>query len=412
MNKKFIAGMAALSVAASFWACGSGDIIDPTSIDVLMGESANDPENTLLNKVTANECPACFEGATQTSSSTRVRSSSSAINHGQSSSSISSSSKIEVNTSSSSSRPAPSSASSSSGGGTSSPVVNSSSSALPAGTVGTCAPQTSVIELDDTKGVTWKFERNPQVITDATQLLNASFAWTFDDGTPATASAKGAGGLTQTVKYTKSGDHGARLALSIGGSSYSIECTPVHVNGSPITGCKCTANAASVDYTNPETPGATWSVTGCSTGTGLTLSYEWNGVAGAETYTEAFTAAADSYAPTLKVYNDDNSMTNVTCSAVKITEGPEYAIKATQGAGAIKLPAGSSIVSLEVDAYNNTFFCQVAREDVPSGALNGTINGVTIKGSDYIAVSMPAGSLVKGASLEVELDGTATCGVQ
>ena len=54
MNKKFIAGMAALSVAASFWACGSGDIIDPTSIDVLMGESANDPENTLLNTVTAN----------------------------------------------------------------------------------------------------------------------------------------------------------------------------------------------------------------------------------------------------------------------------------------------------------------------------------------------------------------------
>ena len=54
----------------------------------------------------------------------------------------------------------------------------------------------------------------------------------------------------------------------------------------------------------------------------------------------------------------------------------------------------------------------MAREDVPSGALNGTINGVTIKGSDYIAVSMPAGSLVKGASLEVELDGTATCGVQ
>jgi hypothetical protein len=105
-------------------------------------------------------------------------------------------------------------------------------------------------------------------------------------------------------------------------------------------------------------------------------------------------------------------MVEVTCPSVKITDGPEFEITTTQGAGAIKLPKGTSSVVLSTDAYNNTVFCNVSRDDSPSGALNGTVNKTAIKGSDYIAVSMPAGTLVKGATLEFTLDVPATCGVQ
>jgi hypothetical protein len=306
---------------------------------------------------------------------------------------------------SSSSYTYPQNSSSSNGGGA------SSSSKTPTGDdrIGSCAPEQAIYEKDAAeKGVKWKFTRDPSVA--ATSLLSASFKWTTADGTPSTASATGTGGLYHTAKYTTSGVHNASLTVSMGAANYTIQCSPVQVNGEPITGCKCTTEATSIDYT--ATPTATWSVTGCTTGAGLNLAYQWDGAPGEASYSPTFTAAAASYAPVLKVANDDNTVVDVTCPAIKITEGPEYIIKETQGAGAIKLPAGSTIVSLEVDAYNNTVFCQVARADTPSGALNGTVNKVAIEGSDYIAVSMPAGSLKKGTTLEFVLDGPATCGVQ
>jgi hypothetical protein len=306
---------------------------------------------------------------------------------------------------SSSSYTYPHNSSSSNGGGA------SSSSKTPTGDdrIGTCAPEQAIYEKDAAeKGVKWKFTRDPSVA--ATSLLSASFKWTTADGTPSTASATGTSGLYHTAKYTTSGVHNASLTVSMGAANYTIQCSPVQVNGEPITGCKCATEATSIDYT--ATPTATWSVTGCTTGAGLNLAYQWDGAPGEASYSPTFTAAAASYAPVLKVANDDNTVVDVTCPAIKITEGPEYIIKETQGAGAIKLPAGSTIVSLEVDAYNNTVFCQVARADTPSGALNGTVNKVAIEGSDYIAVSMPAGSLKKGTTLEFVLDGPATCGVQ
>ena len=97
----------------------------------------------------------------------------------------------------------------------------------------------------------------------------------------------------------------------------------------------------------------------------------------------------------------------VSSSSVSVFE-----ITKTQGAGAIKLPKGTSNVVLSVDANKNIVFCNVDRDDSPSGALNGMVNKTAMKGSDYIAVSVPAGTLVKGATLEFTLDVPATCGVQ
>ena len=412
MNKK-IYGLMAMGVATGFWACGSGDIMTVSGDDVYVSMVA---EDTITIDGTVNSepaklkqrCPQCFEGSAPSSSSVtppptpNYSSSSKPANQSSSSERVVKSSSSGA---SSSSYTYPQNSSSSNGGGA------SSSSKTPTGDdrIGTCAPEQAIYEKDAAeKGVKWKFTRDPSVA--ATSLLSASFKWTTADGTPSTASATGTGGLYHTAKYTTSGVHNASLTVSMGAANYTIQCSPVQVNGEPITGCKCTTEATSIDYT--ATPTATWSVTGCTTGAGLNLAYQWDGAPGEASYSPTFTAAAASYAPVLKVANDDNTVVDVTCPAIKITEGPEYIIKETQGAGAIKLPAGSTIVSLEVDAYNNTVFCQVARADTPSGALNGTVNKVAIEGSDYIAVSMPAGSLKKGTTLEFVLDGPATCGVQ
>ncbi|MBQ3779258.1 MAG: hypothetical protein II835_14570 [Fibrobacter sp.] len=408
MNKK-IYGMMALGIATGFWTCGSGDILQLNGGDEIM----NIPMGTendgavITDRMTEANCPECFAGGMPSSSSKKV-----VVTSSSSSPSVSQSSSSQKTVRSSSSRNPVLSSSSAYVPPTpgSSTSVSSSSAKSGAGQIGTCAPVQATYEKDEAggKGVVWKFTRDPSVA--ATQLISASFNWSFEGATPDKASATGANGLSQSVKYSTSGPHTAKVAISIGAAVYQVDCSPVQVNGEPITGCKCTTEATSIDYT--ATPTATWSVTGCTTGAGLNLAYQWDGAPGEASYSPTFTAAAASYAPVLKVANDDNTVVDVTCPAIKITEGPEYIIKETQGAGAIKLPAGSTIVSLEVDAYNNTVFCQVARADTPSGALNGTVNKVAIEGSDYIAVSMPAGSLKKGTTLEFVLDGPATCGVQ
>ena len=272
---------------------------------------------------------------------------------------------------------------------------------------GSCAPVKDIANPGEP--VVWKYTVGG--IVKANDMLSANFKWTTSGGKPETFEGNGPKFISDSVTYATSGQYSATLALSTSKGIFDIECSPVKVNGFPITGCKCTTEAKSVDFYT--TPDVEWSVSGCSTGAGLNLSYEWDGVEGSSTsYTKTFTAAHPGYTPKLIVKHNDNTMVEVTCPSVKITDGPEFEIKATQGFGAIKLPKGTSSVVLSVDAYNNTVFCNVNRDDSPSGALNGTVNRTAIKGLDYIAVSMPAGTLVKGATLEFTLDVPATCGVQ
>jgi hypothetical protein len=340
------------------------------------------------------------------SSSKKDAASSSSVTKTSSSSSASkpsSSSKKAVSSSSSSKVVEKSSDSKSS----SSKKVESSSSAAPILTGGgTCAPTKSVVEQGET--VVWKYTVGGNV--KAADLLDAIFKWSTPGGTPESFESKGTVSVSDAVVYETSGLHTAKLVLSTSKETFNINCDPVQVNGAQITGCKCSTEAGSVDFT--ATPDVTWSVSGCSTGTGLELSYEWDGDAGAVSYTRTFTTAIKAYAPKLIVKNSDNTMIEVACPSVKITEGPEFEIKASQGSGAIQLPKGTSRVVLNTEAYTNTVFCTVRREDSPTGALNGEINMTAIKGNDYVAVRMPAGELDKGAVLMFTLDVPATCGVQ
>jgi len=412
MNKKIYAGIMSFGIAASFWACGSGEIVkfDDTTDGIIEVWPSDDPNAFVTmgvnREVLDTACPQCFVGGLPSSSSIFQppvgQSSSSIFVPVISSPVLSSSSVPEINLNSSSSfKWVPPSSSSGV------VIIRSSSSAAPILTGGgTCAPAKPIVEQDE--AVIWKYTVGGNVKT--TDMLSAQLVWSTPGATPESLDGKGAKFMSDTVKYATSGQHTATLKLSTTKGSFNLDCDPVQVNGAKITGCKCATEAKSVDFNT--TPGVDWSVSGCSTGAGLEMSYEWDGAVGAATFTKTFTAATDAYAPKLYVKNNDNTMVEVTCPSVKITDGPEFEITTTQGAGAIKLPKGTSSVVLSVDAYNNTVFCNVARADSPSGALNGTVNKTAIKGSDYIAVSMPAGTLVKGATLEFTLDVPATCGVQ
>ena len=88
MNKKIYIGMAAFGVAASFWACGSGDILEPNAGDGVMeivvsnegGDTSEVGDPSIIwDVMTKENCPRCFEGSVSSSSrkTQPVRSSSS-----------------------------------------------------------------------------------------------------------------------------------------------------------------------------------------------------------------------------------------------------------------------------------------------------------------------------------------------
>ena len=414
MNKKIYVGMMSLGVAATFWACGSGDIITPNNIDeVLKGYVAEEP-TVGLNMVTEKECPACFEGAVASSSSKKVRSSSSSQQNPNQQDQSSSSSKIEVNTSSSSARP-PSEYSSSA---YRPPVSNSSSSSqsMPEGTIGVCAPTKDISEIDEGGKVTWKFTQNKEVIKDATMLLSASFNWTFEGATPSSATAKGAGGMSQSVTYSTSGDHGATLVVSIGNSPYQLTCSPVHVNGAKITGCKCSATDKKPDIS----VGASWSVAGCTSAGANIVGYEWTGATVAdpahpEKAAAALTEKGQTVAPVVRVSNDDNSVTDVQCEEVTAVDAlsPDYEILQTSNTGAIPIPAGTNPVHIKVpfSGQSCVVFCQTTWDAETQGQLDMEVGGKKKSGAFNVTVDLSPDNC-DDDMVEFTLSAPATCGVQ
>jgi hypothetical protein len=416
MNKKFYAGLMATGIAASFWACGSGDILEPTESDTFMGMWFDEDTTSNLSAIVpdmmnAINCPQCFAGTVSSSSKTPV------VNSSSSNPPVfqSSSSEVEKETkpTSSSSRTSYDYSSSSNNGGDGPVLTSSSSSASEMDTkLGTCAPEKSTIESDET--VTWVFTKSASV--NPQSLLNATYTWTIEGATytkdySAANMSSGANGFKREVKYTTSGVHTAKLAISMGAAVYQLDCAPLQVNGAPIDGCTCAADAASVDYT-AGTP-VKWSVTGCSTGDKLELSYTWDGQAGTNVFEKTFEGAMASYKPVLKVANNDNTIIDVACPAVKVTEGPEYNITERQQDGAVAIPAGETLVHVKVPASGQTcvIFCQTTWDAETQGKLDMTVGGVEKSGAFNVTVDLPSSSC-EDKDVKFVLSAPATCGVQ
>ena len=357
MNKKFYVGTLAFGVAASFWACGSGDILNPNNGDDIMGLPINYEDGVAadnsLNEAVMNStnCPECFVSVQPSSSSRgRVRSSSS-VNPGLSSSRyssaiVNSSSSIPGYVSSSSTTNPPPSYSSS--------AVVVSSSSIPSGPIsdiGTCHPDIATISKGGT--ATWVFDQDASI--SALKLLKAKFTWTFEGGTPPTIEVDGA---------------------------HVVPCSPLQVNGEPIS-CKCTGAGGDV---TTDAGVATWTAT--CTSTANIIDYEWDGVsAGATgtTGTHTFTKKGQSYAPVLRVSNDDNSVETVTCPAIIASDAniPDYKIETTQDKVEFdKVGEFTLVADLPQNWHNDATTCTLVCQGGNS-PYELTIDGIEVSGTNY-----------------------------
>ena len=416
MNKKLFVGISLVTaVSAGFWACGEGTINEMTEMDNVISmqypldpaTGGASPELQNLRDNAKNTCKddmGCYtqyQGYLEGTEPVEVpESSSSEENPGPNTNpTMSSSSRGDFNivTKPSSSsmtiieNPDP----------TSSADVEIT---VPVTGLGSCAPSTATISKGGT--TKWKFNVNMSNETyRPADFAKAVYEWTFEGGSPAT----GTGATTGDIAYSASGAAGASVKVTMGdGASETITCSKVQVNGDPITGCKCApvGVTGSVDYTT--TPDVTWSASGCTSAADI-ISYTWEGVEGAEpSFTKTFDAETKSYAPKLKVGNNDNTVIDVQCEAVKVTEGAEYTIKDGTDAGKITLPgAGTYNVVIGFACQNKTFFCNGV-----GAPVGGSVNGTPMAESWYTTASLSAEDCSGNATVSVKVTGAATCGAQ
>lgn len=245
--------------------------------------------------------------------------------------------------------------------------------------LGSCAPVTSTIEKG--ASVRWKLTYNSDIGFSAIDLARADHVWNFGAGAiPATDATPS---TSAPVTYTNSGIAVASVTVTMqNGNTETIQCSPLQVNGDPITGCKCTTEANSVDFT--ATPDVTWSVTGC-TSASSPLTYNWNGTDGGATFTNSFTAATASYAPTLKVGNSDNTVIDVACPAVKVTEGPEFILK-DNITTVFPITVGSYIMIYDCNTseYHQTPVIIYASSESMQVKVNGTIHTIRQYAQEYV----------------------------
>ena len=388
MNKKLLISLSSVAIAASFWACGEGEIVayDKNSPAGIIGDMVKDNPSAALPfagmvdevkdscvhdsacademtkaqghllEMSSNEEPASSESTPQSSTTTPV--SSSPYN-------FSSRGPIHGVSSSSSALP---------------PVQSSSSSTItppPATGLGTCAPTTATAELNTE--VKWKFSANSLAL-DPQQMMALKYEWTFAGVSPESSTLP-----SPSVKYSTAGQKIAIVkVVSDKKGTETVTCSPLNVNGAKITGCECTTAAPSVDFTAD--PNVTWTATGCKS-TVTPLVYEWDGGApsGEASYTKTFTAAQNGYAPTLKVSHADNTIITVQCPAVKTTAGPEYQLTVTGNQlpeKAVNVKNEGCIVvngewTNEYDKPNLKVTCEYAVQGVANLTLNMTYNGKT-----------------------------------
>ncbi len=391
MDRKIISGVFACGVAMAFWACGSGQIYEPDDGDKLLGWVSHDEidPDTLagLNiSYMKSHCKECFAESSSSSVKGRVKSSSSR--------------KTAKSSSSSSAIPEVKS---------SSVPEESSSSSEPAvitGDNGTCAAislQTdsalASVPLDEK--IYWKYTAGGEV--SAMDLLKSSFKWSTPGASSETYERTGSYGMNDTVAYATKGEKTANLLLTTAeGKKYSVDCSPLQVNGRQITGCNCTTKSPSVNYfKNPE---VSWSVSGCSTGEGQTLSYEWNGTLGGTIYTKTFNTEHSGYVPKLKVTNDDSVSVVVNCPEVQVN-GVEYVIEVPRDSGAIDFPEGEHFVAIVGDesVFQCTLNCRA------TGNFTVAIStGDTLKGP-FVAVEAVDAEVCKGKPVTMKFSRDTKC---
>lgn len=321
MNKKLLSGLALVSVAATgFWACGEGNI-NGKDLNDDIAMASNDQDLQTLKDNALEECrmtPDCYakyqgylegtEVPTSVDNPVPDVNSSNSNGGGNSYTMPNVSSSIKIARSSSSINIIDNPVESSSGAA---PITDDA--------FGTCAPLKNPINKGDT--VQWKFTANSKYPGfDALKIAKADYSWTFAAGAVAADSGKGT--MSGNIIYAASGATTASVTVLYDGTPISVACEPLQVNGAAIT-CTCeTAAISPYDFTSASGATVTWTATCSSAGANIT-GYQWSGAEGTSeigsyTFTDETTVA-----PKVTVSNDDNSVQEFECPAIKGTNGPE-----------------------------------------------------------------------------------------
>ena len=334
MNTKIFSGVLSLAIAGAFWACNDDSVITIASANqgaVVESSSSNTKDDSSAKSSSDSDLIIV-----------KMSSSSSAGKTSSTSSSFTSSSSSQLKISSSAGIIIHQEPSSSSTAIVDNPKVSSSSIiVVPVTGLGSCAPTKNPINKGES--TTWKFSANISSGLSPMNFISASFAWNFsDNAVPATDATK----ITSApVTYATSGVANASVNVTMPDGSYeTIQCSPLQVNGDPITGCECTTDATTIDYTAQ--PTAFWTVMGCST-LSLPLAYVWDeGVVSDDAVAAYVFSTAATVTPAVTVHNSDNTSIKLECPAVRATEGPEYLV--TEYLERFELPAGESNVVFDL----------------------------------------------------------------
>ena len=429
MNRKLIFGLASAGFASLFWACGSGDILEIQQDDRFLLITLNDDPNMVdgyvQRGVTAycnaeaganseqcikelqpghiNNNTASSSSATNQNNPAQTRSSSGTFNpFGNNNQQQNPTSAENVNIVSSPSQQQNPTSSPNIQPASHATVTSSSAVVADPNAWGTCAANSTTNSIKKGASIQWKVALDNTKVT-ASMLSSMTYAWTFQDGTPATATVQKSA-TSPSVSYSTSGIKSASVTLTNGGQTNTIQCTPLNVTGAEVSGCTCTPSATQVDVA--VSGDVTWTVSGCKS-TDQTFSYEWSDGLIGQASAGGRLSTKGTYAPTVTVKNSDNGMQTVTCGAVTAIDGnhPDYIIKTAGQQGEIDLPAGNVTVVLEVDAYNGKVICNA------NGPISGTVNTSTVlNGNYYVSVAMSG--LKKGAQLVFNLSSPAKCGVE
>lgn len=190
-----------------------------------------------------------------------------------------------------------------------------SSSSLNVVISGSCGPVNDTIDLGGKTA--WKFIKDTSV--NAEVVLNSDYEWSFEDGSPKTSSKQNIVSSDE-ITYSNPGAKKASVKITpLEGSPVTIECSPLHVKGAPITGCVCDTIDSYVNVDAGDAV-ASWKVTGCSTTNGRSISYKWvdDWVTSNTTPTTSanLTTSFGFVQPTVIVTNDDSTKVTLTCPSV------------------------------------------------------------------------------------------------
>ena len=330
--KNVLMGVAAVSFAVAFWACGDGAVSARGGIDDMAllnygppfaeGDTGNmwTLKNQALTDCNADAtCKAAMDKANGEISLPESSSSEAPITEESSSSDKPKSSSALIVKMSSIAQVVSGVSSSSEDANSateSSASTIKSSTSISGIALKYCSPEPTTVVKGNP--VVWKFKTNGEPAT--------SYSWSFTGADIETSED-----ASPTTIFSQKGDY--TPTLSINGESKSITCNKVTVVGPAVTGCTCsgpTYTPSSGDLKDGSPVTASWEISGCSSVDGLgnaaeSFTYAWSsGITGSGASATGNFTELGTYTASAIVTNPDGVSATVTCPSATIVDNSPF----------------------------------------------------------------------------------------